>query len=474
MKKSSKKKKESYKRVHFRMSRDLMQKFDEAAKAAGLTKSKLIKEWIGNPIESLGINTSSKKTVGFNYRLSNQRLKKVDSLAQENNLNRSDYLRSLIFANVNISSRRSSLVQQNGLLETLWQAGTLSTIVDLYENRIESLSNDDLITLAKTYIEIGDLAKGGSVLRQISLDKLRGGEYWRMKGYILVLRAEMARLQLDFENMKKYLNEAKSLIGCFDDRTLVQKIYYQLGLQGNYLDDMPTSMGYLRKSLSYAMRNNDAIGIIKSYLWLSMGEGMNLNIPKAKEYLMLAGDQVTKINNKYYKGHYTYMMSVIKGIEKDYSTAEGYIESSLDYFYRSGSRKENHYVYNNSARLQLCNGGIDTSYKLLKEAQKYEDNLRGRVPASSNNLYEILIKSRDCYEESDFRFQKAIESNKYGFKKDMNDCLLGTMKYLNGRSKGEKGEGEIILKRIKFEGGYELVKRAANDTLTTREIQIIR
>jgi hypothetical protein len=333
------------KRISFRLSRKLAEKFDLEAEKRGVTKASLLREWIDEFKFPDRINFDSGLERDFNLRLEDDDVLKLVDFSVGMNINVSTIIRIIL-----LTKLENTLTEDERTVENLWRRGMLGEISDRYYQRADLLDDKSKITLAKALVEIGDFDKA----RNISdlLDSYANNLWSKAIEAEIYLR-ELNHLEL--ENNINFILQSRSF-----DSELKSHSYYLQGRLEFERDNFEEAHRYY-KIADYltASRINKA----KIAMWKAIIHTSSRQNELARKELGYANKIVKAENNQYYIGRYYYESSINNYCMNNLLAAENNALMSVEYFNKVGAIKDLYYSYDSLFRIGMRKFDVQSSIK---------------------------------------------------------------------------------------------------------------
>lgn len=268
-------------RIHLRTSKSLLQEWNIAAKKHGSTKSKLLNQWLGNPIQNLAVVPSSHKTNNvdlkqISLRLPLDRVELLKELANKWQLSLNQLLERIIYTQVSnvtktlpgtpINDRRQSQITQH--IEELWLQGRNSQILEQYAFNAK-LNSDIQVRLSRISmqqselqlaIELMNKAEEQLVCKDINLENvyaelnLAKAQWWRMKANYKAANHTLNAVLTNHRNLTAHQY-------CH--------IYHQLSTLNEIMGDFKQAAKFTWVAMEYMRVDTHISSYVKSYLRLA-------------------------------------------------------------------------------------------------------------------------------------------------------------------------------------------------------------
>jgi tetratricopeptide (TPR) repeat protein len=461
---------DSYKRISF-----LISKRDEiglklVAEKKGMTMAGLIREWV-LLMDDWNFRTVKESMGGpittYNLRLDARTYHRIMSTAKENGLRLSTFLRTLIFEGLAKTEKKLINFDMDQIpVRNLWLKGELGLLKGLLENKLEILHNEELIMLAKIYLELGYGSELVTILNYIKQRKVKDGYVSPLDLVINLIEAERLVINGKFVEGREI---AKNIIKTATDirlKDVVGKAYFLLALVSSGERNARDGMRYIQKSLEYFDIFNNPIEIAKSYLYATDFLEFEENYSEADKYYFKSKEIFESLANNYYMGWYYGGRAFNKYIRNDFDKSAKYAAIATKLDSKSMSVKQLRYSTTVLAKTLLCQGKFEEARINFEKTVDMEKRFITQKP-SINELYLLLVKSRFSPENiQTMKSLIAVES-------DRRNYLLSSAKYLFGKNVIERESGRDDLELMAIKSDDVLFLKSIDMTLKTKRVQPI-
>lgn len=474
----------NYKRVNLKLSLKTSKKLEEASAKNGISKSKLIKQWVLNSENNavLESGSTSKMSKTYNLRMSDKEIKKIEESSIQNEITFSEALRRIIDLNLFPDKQVSNLkdlYKENtpDNLKNLWMQGRLNELTQSLGTDLNKLSIEELVIYARSHKELGNLTQAENANKLL---KQRSSKINDLS-YRIKLSTVAKLIEIDINLYKRDLFKAKILIDqlCvlrpeLIDRGIAGLFFCQQGELFSCLEDYQKAIAYYEKGLDYLdvwnhptlmIRINIRLGRIYEYL---------MDNETAKKYFKKVAELNSTIDNKLYWGWYYNDLAIFDFLNGNYKNVEESFNKSLKYSAEIGSYRGECYVYDHFARTMLYQNKPNEAYALFLKAINLEKNFRNQDALSYIKLCKWFIESKNRFEESLENIQRTRDKTASGFEPSFGDYFLNATKFINGQSEEIIKEGKEGLAKLSDISENKLVAFASQNVISTRLLQAIR
>lgn len=448
-------------RVNFKINKNLYLDLKKLAQKCGIPLSQILCEWLRN-FKNLDLNLIKQipldNLVEYNFYIEKNNFKKLKEFSSDLGLNFSQYLRLIIFLNLNQSKKNTNLA-------TLWNNGNLLEICNILENK-KDLNDSELLLLARAKLEVGDITLSDKIKNSISLNNLSTKEKYELKSLtadILIYKAQTnqaTNLILECIDNLKYVSQS--------NYSIISRFYLQLAeielIQGKVF----STQFYNYQSLSYANIETDYMLIAENYMLLS---AVNQNI-YSSHLLDEAGKLIKAYNNVYYTGWYYNEEAMCQPYLKSEEEAIKSIKKGIEYHQKSGSIMKIYYAYALYAKFLTLKNDFKIAHECITKAEEYRNQTSVNSPFSTMDFLKLLIEAKSCYSKSHSKFKKQIE--KMSKVPDYIKYLLGTIEYVFANDEVDRNHGLITLKNLAHNSEAFSIRDAAKKTIINKKFEYAR
>jgi tetratricopeptide (TPR) repeat protein len=409
----------SMKRISFRLSRKLAEKFDLEAEKRGVTKASLLREWI-DEFNTIGIqsNHPHKNGMVYNFRIDDEQYEKLCVKSLENHQSISEVIRVMIHSG--IFSGKSPFVTEKAkdyfdrTSELIYKAeySTAISFLESIHNDLEKFPISDYLFLklteAEIYYEMRDFTFAKQIINGLSyfID-----ESSSVKAYALFLKAEILSME----------------------------------------DEVSQALDYYQKALGLVPDNN----IIRLRIVLSLAalNTYELDSISANNYLVEAKSILKNIDNQFLRARIYREESHHLVFNNRYDLAEKLLSKAYLIIKNNNYSVEESYYWGDKVRIFLSKGEFRSVRGVLMKVGKNVSNVRAQF------LHEIFLNN---------------SIPKKQVRKELADYFQYSSQYINSRNFSNQAEGRGELLKIANNGSCKMMKVAARKTLLTKSIQFVR
>lgn len=449
----------------------------------GISKAKLIINWIHttNKARESGNSSNNKKTVNFNFRIQESDYKKLQQIVLRSRLNISEVVRSLIFLNLvnqnpNQNLRHIKFTESNSENEIndLWLKGRLNEINNLYFNKIDQLSINNLITYICSASELGNLDDAYE-----GLNILQGKAQHVDQNLKNKINLTSKILTTDIKLCKREVNSIENEFEEIDynqktihlERGSIGLYYIQKGEMASYREDFQNAKLYLEKSLETFDIKNFPTFIIRAYIRLAKIYMQELDESMAKKYLVRAGEISKMIGNEFLEAWVGSDESLIDLNSQRFAEAKDKVIKAIHIGKVQNSAKEVYYAMDHYARIIFKEGDEHQSYKIFAQAEKQERRFRAENKFSTTSLYKYYIESKYNYEEALRKIKEHNYKTENHQQVSFGNYILN-LAMLNDST--DRDEGVAGLRRLYDTTRNLQIKEASIKSIQKRELIFIR
>lgn len=472
----------SYRRVSILLDKQTGNLLDMHAEKIGISKAKVIKDWIkvSNKINIYNEDNQSKKNMNFNFRLSNDSYDKLVTLVNNSHLSIGQGIRMLILQNsqseLNLKNTFSINLLENyeeHHVKSLWKRGQFSEIHQVLKRRIEMLSFEDLVIYTRVCKELGmlkDAEEGASIMQTRSeVRNERNAKTMQLVSKLML--TDINLYKRDIDKLRSILSEVKTMEPHKHGKGIAAMYYCQMGEDAAFSENYSEALGYYERALDFVDIQHYPTLMTRIYLRIARVNIYNLNFNKAKEILKKAFEIIKILNNSFYYGWIYSDLSLLYLLEDKFDLAKQSIAKSFEYNKSIDCKKGIYYTIDHNARILLFNGELEKAYKLFCEAEIYEKEFRSDDTFSFTKIFKYYIETSYDYNRAIGEIRKLASKTNETFVPSFGKYFLYSAQYLN---ESEKDEGLRGLRELANSSGNPLIKKASGLTIQRGALSVIR
>lgn len=468
----------THKRINFQLDRDLALAFESRAFKAGITKSKLLLDWIYNADFDLRRKIKTKADpMNYNLRVPVGLYDKIIHYAEKLKLTKSAVLRMVIYENVEVdligeiqTTKFYNLRLGNLSFRDLWLSGRLGELLGKGLSDFDSLDIGNKLLIAETQANLGLIDQCGKTL-EIITDNNKG-----KRGHInlkkLIIRIDMKIFQTDIEGVEEEIVSGIKIAKYMGDTLSIGKLYYLLGVVSYLSDNFNDAFKYHIESLNYLDIINSPIEIAQTYLRLSTLFRLVLNEKKSEVFSDRAKGIFDSFDNYFHMGRYHHIRGISLLQNSNYKNAEMESRQSLEINSKCGANVQSHYSLDCLSRIYMIKGDYKTVYEFIDKAGDIRKANKFMKAYNPTLALKLFIESMSSYEQSKGTYLKDFMPGKA--KPNFKKYVLGSMEYINGVNMNERGLGMRKLEELTVNGSYPQIKKAAQKTLFSKKFESVR
>lgn len=474
----------NYRRVNLKLSLSTSKKLEEVAIKNGVSKSKLIRQWILSAKHDSypAWGNTSKMSKTYNLRMSVTEIKRIEEIAIYNDITFSEGLRRVIDSQLFLSKKPVEIKNfyhesSEDSLKVLWMSGRLNELSELLGNDLNKLSIEELVLFARSHKELGNLnqAENAAKLLKHRSSKINDMSYRiKLSTAVKLIEIDIYLYKRDILKVKFLLEQLSVLRPEIVDRGMAGLYYCQLGEASAFSEDYLTAINYYEKGLDYLDVCNHPTLMIRIYVRLARIYEYLLDYKSAQKYFNKVYSINKTIDNQLYWGWFYNDKAIFDFLKGDLKEVEESFKKSLNYYSEIGCYRGECYVHDHFARTMLYQNKPEEAYRLFMKAIDLEKNFRNPDAFSYIKLCKWFIESRDKFEESIDNIQKMREKTTSGFEPSFGDYFFNATKFVNGKNEETIKEGKEGLERLSDISENKLVAFASKNVISTGLLQAIR
>ncbi|HYD34500.1 MAG TPA: hypothetical protein VD999_00355 [Vitreimonas sp.] len=462
-------------RITFRLSRSLAAHFEEKALKSGLTKAKLLRDWLQVTPDHFQLSSvpHNDNTTSFTFHLNANDWKKLNHLSQSLGLSKTKVLQLIINNQVQGTQPSVALVNNkeshiDEVIKSLWNQGYLDQLKNHACNDLESLSSDQIFLVIQSNLELGNFHE---VKEQLALLNTKPGRglYYRCKQLICEAHY-LVHCQRNLLTSKQTIDEAIALAEQLQDRELLGitnringEIYFYNDQPERALHAHQRALDYLDPIIYRHHFLRTLLDMIKIYIgqhnWLM-----------AELYAAKTADILQRNPNIYFQSWYERHQALYHLVKGNLTESSYYLNKSLTNVTLSNSIWALT-VLNLKGKILITQHKTAEASQLFEDAFTFDRLLRPTSSFSRAKLYALYMRTAAHYENSIQELEKLTESNAQSVESSLGKYVLNTARYLYSPLGADQIKGEAGLKQLSSVGSYQSLRHAALKTLSTHEIQ---
>ncbi|HEX9804050.1 MAG TPA: hypothetical protein VGA67_00045 [Candidatus Dojkabacteria bacterium] len=449
-------------RINFQLDKKTYYQFSKIAEDSGITKSKLLNSWIESTQNIYFKPDSITYPTNYNFRVIEKISQKIEELRYYTGLQTSVLLRSIIIEQVEMNADSTAFLSN---LKLEWEKGNYKGIISLAENNQEMQFNQ-LVYVFRSYMELGDFIEVPAILEELKFKAGSQEECLRLKvleaDYLLYTQKHTEALVL----LEKVHEEADYLR--FTDVKGLAAIH--LGEYYGIKDDWNKSIDYLQESIEYLNIFKYPVEFLKIYLRLIIANIYRGCFEEVESLITRVERLLVKVNNRHYEGWFKNNIALYKQMRGEVDLSRKYIEESIHLNLYSNSKLDLSFYMKNLAKIMIYNNKFEDGMRIINKAYEYESFSRPNLNYSRTYQLKLMLMARYDYENSIITMERMLKNSIYP---NLGNYYYQVTKYLFAKDKKEKELGIEGLKKIKEEGGYPYVRKAADSTLKSGRLVLL-
>ncbi|HYD35702.1 MAG TPA: CopG family transcriptional regulator [Vitreimonas sp.] len=463
------------KRLTIRLNHSLDAAFTTKAKKVGISKSKLLRQWLQEDLSTLQLFSTvpMTKTVSYSCALSDDDFTRLSEIADRFHLSHTKLIQVLIENKTQVKplpSAASSSPLNVSLLSELLNQGHLREVTQLYTGYVEGYSVESLFSLLEANFEMGN----GEASHQL-LNLLHEKISPHHQTHSLLLTTYKAYYLMsyyrDLKKSTQLLDQVEPFIAHIQDRQFLG-IYYRIkGLLAYYSDDILNGIQFLDRSIDYL----DPIYYQRQFLYsavelLKIYTGQ-CNWEMVKLFHIKIQSLLDRHPNVFFTSWFNRHKTLYYLSQRNYQTALDLINESVRCDQISGSRWALSVTYREKAKILLALNRKAEAIQYFQNSSWIDTSFRPHVHFSRSKLYSNFM-STELQNESAFKcLENLTVSNSQSVEPSLGSYVYYTAQFLHGNTKKERLTGEQGLKSLTAHGAYSLIKTAAKETLTKHQFE---
>jgi hypothetical protein len=453
------------KRINFRISNELISKFIEANKIAGLPRAKLLKKWVSSTptIKQYPILEHPKEKT-FNFFVDNYQFDQIHDLSKKNNITVGAFLRSIIYTNVS-----ESFINYN--LNILWEKGNYKDLIKkINPNYFSELNIDNILNSIKASIELGESAKE---LIELLEDGIKTTKSIKLEAFLKLIEARLLiRDRKPCESIQKLTNLIAYPSEYITD-TMYGYTYLYLAENHFILADSKQILKYLKLGLRYAKRSNNSRILIEIYLVLQKYYVYQIDFRRAKQIQNKIRTLLLKQPNIFFESCLKHEISMLNyDLGHEVESIELINESFFEYEITNNKRYKQ-FSLENLALIYFCQGKHTLSKTIIRKSSNLEKQIRPNITFSDSALIENLNIALDGFDYALGNFEKLNKGSSFP-KPYFFEFYKNSVKLILSNEESIQKEGEVNLRKMLDTNIYPIVRKAVNKTLLTGQFQFLR
>lgn len=366
-----------YIRINFQLPADLASEFSDFAKQSGITKAKLLRDWVRayGALEIPRSNFDPTIATSFNLRTGLDLASMISIRAKANKLRRSAYLRGVItIALAAVKSEKPSGSSRLRIVTTSnnWEQLNLLNYRQVVADSLESMDKGDLETASSLMDH----------LEQKYVAQYRENEVF---AYIDLVKGQIARHRRNLDLSERLLENALEI--CLNTQCSIdcwQRVHDQLSVLAEIREDIDKAIWYTQQSQTLAGHSLKLSE--RYYLRLASLYSQKFNKSKALGYLAkVKTSQVAKDNSRNSRESIRRRnrKAVVLTRLGYVSEARGIFEQLKTEAKQAGYAKEQRYISEALAMMDASEGKHSVVVASLARVIQQETKFRGAAPCLS-------------------------------------------------------------------------------------------
>lgn len=451
-------------RVSFQLPADLYAHLNELAEIKGITKAKLLRSWV-EYVPEINLKPNSQPTervAAYNLKLPLSTYESAQLNAQNYGLSLSAYLRLLITSRLNTEDAES-------VARYLFRRTDILTLLAELESKQEH-SLWELEILMRLHMQLGNYDVAWKHIYQLEkrIAHLPHENIFAAK--LLLARASIAWMRRQLLNSRKYLEQALRIALVHGDRFLLSQIFGQLSVLSGILDDFEMAVEYGFRALGYIEITESPVAMMRGYVSLAghyvhLGEGNQAKFMLHQAENLLSG--MTNPGLKVFFGARAGWVYLKLG---DASRAQHYLLEAKQLAEERDSKKELYYIFENLGADAVYKGEWEQAKEYIQQAEILEMRMRDAEVSRTRWWQLLILAAQGEGDEAYSELRKLVELRREVGNQSAGKYMLACIGFLFAQDKGLRERGERSLRELATTGKYDLVRRAATETLTNRKV----